>query len=237
MGDLNSPCYRPHQDVVIPPRSCRTRELRPAFSDPAQIRPSAERTTLVHFSGTTWGSGGSLRRRIVCKRPIPDEGLTIFEKSRAEMGFSDAPPLEARWQKPRSHADYVSILNNTIFCASPAGVAGWAPRIEDAIFSGCIPVLFDDSSHLPFWEMLDWSKFSVRVFTHEVQNLENVLMGYSLREIQLMQANLIHIRDILMYPLDDHHSEMNVLRSPLSFVLHQTRWRLSTKWPTYDDWR
>ncbi|KAJ7493303.1 hypothetical protein B0H11DRAFT_1858695 [Mycena galericulata] len=231
MGDLNSPCYRPHQDIIIPPRSCRTKELRPAFSNSARIRPAAERAHLSFFSGTAWGSGGGLRRRLVCKRPVPNEGLTRLETGRIALGLGPIPPLDTKWEKPESHADYVSILNDTIFCPVPAGVAGWAPRIEDAIYAGCIPVMFDDSSLLPFWEMIDWRKFSVRVFTHQVQNLEQVLMSYSLEEIQQMQANLIHVRDILTYPLDDHHADMITLRSPLSFALHQTQLRLATRWP------
>ncbi|KAJ7230586.1 exostosin family-domain-containing protein [Mycena pura] len=231
MGDLNSPCYRPHQDILIPPRSCRTRELRPAFSDPARIGAPVDRTYLAFFHGTTWGQGGTLRRKLVCNRPLPNQGLTRFEESRVGMGVGHLPLPRPKWDKPRSHDDYVSILNSTIFCAVPPGVAGWAPRIEDAIFAGCIPVMFDDTSHLPFWELLDWSKFSVRVFTHEVQYLEEILMSYSMQEIQNMQANLLHVRDILMYPLDDEHEDMLVTRSPLSFALHQTQLRLLTRWP------
>ncbi|KAJ7780326.1 hypothetical protein DFH07DRAFT_470062 [Mycena maculata] len=232
MGDLNSPCYRPHQDVLIPPRSCRTKQLRPAFSDPAYVRPVAERTHLSFFSGSLWGSGGGSRKRIICKRPVPSEGLTRLETSRLETGLGPNP-LNTKWERPQSHDDYMSILNNTIFCAAPAGVAGWAPRIEDAIYAGCIPIIFDDASHLPFWELLDWKKFSVRVFTHQVQDLEHVLMSYSLQEIQKMQANLIHVRDILTYPLDNH-ADMVTRRSPLSFALHLSQLRLSTKWPTSD---
>ncbi|KAK7031516.1 glycosyltransferase family 47 protein [Favolaschia claudopus] len=233
MADTNSPCYRPHQDVVIPPRGCRTRQLRGAFAKPDRIQPSAARTQLVYFSGTSWGSGGSLRKKLACARTIPNEGQTGFEQSRAEMGLGPVN-LTTRWTNPLSHADYVAILNNTIFCAVPAGVAGWAPRIEDAIYAGCIPVMFDDDSHLPFWELLDWRKFSVRIFTHQVQYLERILMSYSLREIQRMQTNLLHVRDILMYPLDNHHSEMVTIRSPLSFALYQTKLRLATRWPTED---
>ncbi|KAJ7623651.1 hypothetical protein FB45DRAFT_1089419 [Roridomyces roridus] len=234
MGDLNSPCYRFHQDVLIPPRSCRSTELRPAFSNPAYIRSAAERSKLSFFSGTAWGSGGGLRKRILCDRRVPNQGSTRFETSRAEMGF-EPKDLRTHWKKPTSHADYVAILNDTVFCAVPAGVAGWAPRIEDAIYAGCIPVMFDDSSHLPFWDMLDWAKFSVRIYTNQVQYLEEILMAYSLQEIQQMQANLVHVRDILTYPLDGNHADMITMKSPLSFAVLSTRLRLATKWPCGDD--
>jgi hypothetical protein len=43
----------------------------------------------------------------------------------------------------------VNELLRSTFCLAPAGVALWSFRFTEAIFAGCIPVLFDDSRNDP----------------------------------------------------------------------------------------
>lgn len=50
-GDSNTKCYRPHQDVVIPARTCNTDKLRQHFGDSTKITPAAQRTLLITWSG------------------------------------------------------------------------------------------------------------------------------------------------------------------------------------------
>lgn len=45
------------------------------------------------------------------------------------------------------------------------GFAPWSPRIYEAVMTGCIPVIISDHIRLPFDDILDWRKFSVKVRT------------------------------------------------------------------------
>jgi len=86
--------------------------------------------------------------------------------------------------------------------------------------------------------MLDWSKISVRIETHEISRLEDLLLSrYSLEDVERLQRNIMAIRSALTYPLDGWDpvpSQRLMLdeRGPLYFALHSTRMKLMTSWPT-----
>lgn len=50
-GDSNTECYRPHQDVVIPARTCNSVKLKESFGNVLQVNPVSQRTTLITWSG------------------------------------------------------------------------------------------------------------------------------------------------------------------------------------------
>ncbi|KAF8307622.1 hypothetical protein DL93DRAFT_2232130 [Clavulina sp. PMI_390] len=243
MGDLNSPCYRPHQDVVIPPRTCYSIELFPLFSSLSSVKPARERHVLATFKGSPWGTGLLHRHRVTCSRA----GWHLGEKrTRRLRGLEDrGPNLTAIWSSTGDY-DYMGILNNTIFCPQPAGIAGWSPRLIDSIFAGCIPVLIGHSTHPPFFDLLDWSKFSVRVEPSELSQLEDLLLSrYSVDDVERLQTNLMLVRDAFVYPLDDMTDEAaqdmllgnqddDARRGPLFWALHSTRMRMLTMWPVAD---
>lgn len=164
--------------------------------------------------------------------------------------------------------EYMSLLNDTVFCPQPAGttgkrshqlaccnifvpvpvvlnirfiyLVGWATRLVDSMYAGCIPVLIGQASHFPFYDMLDWGKISIRVEPSDLAHLEDILFSrYSLDDIERLQANIMLVRDALVYPLDDVddtvvREEMIERRGPLFFALHSTRMRMLTEWPVDD---
>lgn len=50
-GDSNTKCYRPHQDVVIPARTCNSPKLKEHFGDVVQVKPVSQRSILITWSG------------------------------------------------------------------------------------------------------------------------------------------------------------------------------------------
>ena len=50
-------------------------------------------------------------------------------------------------------------------------------------------------------------------------------------DVEKMQANIMLIRDALVYPADGAKKDMMEKRGPLFFALHATGMRLATKWP------
>lgn len=110
MGDWDSPCYRPPQDVVVPARSCRSNDLLKTFPDVASVRPARERTYLLSWNGTPWGTGKSQRMRLLCKRG----------------GVADVPLVENGGPQSffEREGDYMTVLGNSRFCPQPKGIAG-----------------------------------------------------------------------------------------------------------------
>lgn len=109
MGDYDSPCYRPYQDVVVPPRSCVSVDLKSTFGDMAQVQPAHERPRLVTWAGTYWGTGKSERLRMTCERGGAAQRELIAGAGPQSSWIS--------W-------DYMKELNSARFCPQPKGIAG-----------------------------------------------------------------------------------------------------------------
>ncbi|KAG8844514.1 hypothetical protein FRB96_003016 [Tulasnella sp. 330] len=234
MGDLNSPCYRPAQDVVIPPRGCASSQLFEAFGNISNVRPSRDRRVLVTFKGNLWGTGSIMRQKIMCER-IDERGITNLPGRR----LITTHPVSAVWDNYGERPSYAAMLNDTIFCVHAMGIAGWAPRLIDAIYAGCIPVVIGHTTQFPFYDMIDWGKISISIETSEIHRLEEILVTrYTIEDVERLQANIILIRDAFVYPLDDVSSEtlmdkMFHKRGPLFFALYSTQMRMLTKWPAH----
>lgn len=110
MGDWDTRCYRPSQDVVVPARTCNSYKLVERFPDVDHIQPARDRPQLINWSGTFWGTGKSERLRLTCHRGgVADEEL--HEGKGPQSVFYD-------W------ADYMTNLNSAVFCPQPKGIAG-----------------------------------------------------------------------------------------------------------------
>ncbi|CAI8051264.1 Exostosin-2 [Geodia barretti] len=59
---------------------------------------------------------------------------------------------------------YPSVLLGSKFCLLVPGVRYGTPDFTDAMMTGCIPVVIDDDHVLPFSEVLDWTRASIRVW-------------------------------------------------------------------------
>nr|XP_019006535.1 uncharacterized protein I203_00124 [Kwoniella mangroviensis CBS 8507]OCF69996.1 hypothetical protein I203_00124 [Kwoniella mangroviensis CBS 8507] len=220
MGDYDSPCYRPHQDVVIPARTCQSINLRDHFPDVQHIKPVRERSHLLTWSGTYWGTGKSDRLRLTCDRGGAGEKELIKGKG-PQSSFEN-------W-------DYMNDLNDARFCPQPRGIAGWSPRTNDAIFSGCIPVLIAEGSHYPFASFLDWSKFSVRIAPTELDRIEEILSAIPLWKVEEMQAKLVTVREAFIYSKDEKPEDELERMGPMFFALHEAGMRVRTRYPIKDE--
>ncbi|ORY27093.1 hypothetical protein BCR39DRAFT_578143 [Naematelia encephala] len=223
MGDLNSPCYYMDQDVVIPARTCLQDKLRETFGDMSRVRPSRQRSVLATFKGRLNGAGSSVREKVMCERPY----------KHIEPKLVGANSLSVYWDRMKPGADYLETIGDTVFCPLPRGTTGWATRTIDVIYAGCIPVLIGDQTHHPFWDMLDWPKFSVQIDDDELDHLESVLLQrYTWEDVQRMQTNLMLVRDAFLYPTEGDMEANLSDRGPFFFALHGTALYRMTRYPT-----
>lgn len=257
MGDWDSNCYRPAQDVVVPARTCLSKKLVETFPNVEHIMPARDRPRLITWSGTFWGTGKNERLRLTCHRGgVADEELLPGQGPQSKF--------------PRAWDDYMQELNTARFCPQPRGVAGeyrarreavrplrfpftsspnpfrrascfvlfartsltpgWSPRVNDALYAGCIPVLIAEASHYPFASMIDWSQISVRIHPTELDQIEKILNEIPIERIEQLQANIVAIRDAFLYATDEAPQEELDRKGPMFFALHEAGMRLRTQY-------
>lgn len=224
LGDLNSECYIMDQDVVIPTRTCLQDKLREAFPI-TKVKPAKDRSLLATFKGSPNGQGTIPRIKVQCDRPIP-----------ATAKLTNTDKLKTLWGALKDvegdkEAKYMDTIGDSIFCPVPAGTVGWTYRLADVAYAGCIPVLVGDATHHYFWDVLDYTKFSVSVSWAELERLEQVLTDFTWDEIAQMQANLLVVRDAFLYPAEGHHKESLETRGPFFYAMHSAALLRQTTFP------
>ncbi|KAA0200176.1 Exostosin-2 [Fasciolopsis buskii] len=93
-------------------------------------------------------------------------------------------------REPSRLVNYEDTLARSTFCAvvhsDPLGYLA----LYDAMSQGCIPVLMDDKMVLPFSEVLDWSRFSIRIRRSELDSMLSILSAYPVMDIRRFQRQV-----------------------------------------------
>ncbi|PPD66415.1 hypothetical protein GOBAR_DD36705 [Gossypium barbadense] len=98
---------------------------------------------------------------------------------------------------PKRYDVFHMILHSTlnyikIFC--PSGYEVASPRIVEALYNGCVPVLISKSYVAPFSDVLRWKSFSVTVSVDDIPKLKEILMNISTRQYIRMQRRVLQVR-------------------------------------------
>ncbi|KAL6615661.1 hypothetical protein ACP70R_037931 [Stipagrostis hirtigluma subsp. patula] len=83
---------------------------------------------------------------------------------------------------------YIHHMKNSRFCLCPMGYEVNSPRIVEAIYYECVPVIIADNFVLPLSDVLDWSAFAVVVAEKDIPDLKRILQGVSLRRYVAMHT-------------------------------------------------
>lgn len=143
--------FNPRKDVSIPEINLKTGEiltLSPGL-------PPSERTNLAFFTGRMHG----LIRTILLKHwRGQDEDILVYD------------------ELPKN-ISYDVMMKTSKYCLCPSGFEVASPRIAEAIYAECVPVLISQSYVLPFSDVLNWDSFSVQVSVGDIPNLKRILVG------------------------------------------------------------
>ncbi|XP_050367263.1 probable glycosyltransferase At3g07620 [Argentina anserina] len=124
-------------------------------------KPASERSILAFFAG---GMHGYLR-------PIL---LHYWENKAPDMKIVGPMPRDT--ESKRLYRDY---MKSSKYCVCARGYEVHTPRVVEAIFHECVPVIIADSYVPPFFEVINWESFSVFIQEKDIPNLRNILLSIS----------------------------------------------------------
>lgn len=74
---------------------------------------------------------------------------------------------------------YELMLKKSKYYLCPSGYEVASPRVVEAIYAECVPVLISDGYVPPFNYVLNWKLFSVQVKVEDIPNIKTILLGIS----------------------------------------------------------
>ncbi|XP_073154646.1 probable glycosyltransferase At3g07620 [Henckelia pumila] len=122
-------------------------------------KPPSQRTFLAFYAGNMHGY----------LRPIL---LEYWKDKESDMKiFGPMPP------GVESKMNYIQHMKSSKYCICPKGYEVNSPRVVEAIFYECVPVIISDNFVPPFFEVLNWDAFSVILAEKDIPNLRNILVS------------------------------------------------------------
>ncbi|XVE61579.1 hypothetical protein DITRI_Ditri06bG0051800 [Diplodiscus trichospermus] len=160
--------FNPMKDVSIPEISLKSSRLEGLIGGPS---PS-QRSMLAFFAG---GNHGPVRPLLFEHWGERDQDIQIHDY--LPKGVS-----------------YYDFMRHSKYCLCPSGYEVASPRVVEALYNGCVPVLISKSYVPPFSDVLNWKSFSVMVSLEDIPNLKKILMSISDRRYIRMQKRVVQVR-------------------------------------------
>ncbi|KHG04052.1 hypothetical protein F383_28592 [Gossypium arboreum] len=160
--------FNPVKDVSIPEMNLRTGKLTGLIGGPSASR----RPILAFFAGGVHG-------------PIRPILLEHWEGKDDEIKVHKYLP---------KGINYYEMMRSSKYCLCPSGYEVASPRIVEALYNGCVPVLISKSYVPPFSDVLRWKSFSVVVSVEDIPRLKEILMKISSRQYIRMQRRVLQVR-------------------------------------------
>ncbi|KAL5581662.1 hypothetical protein UlMin_014104 [Ulmus minor] len=156
--------FNPIKDASFPEINLKTGEITALTGG---LLPS-NRTILAFFAGQ---QHGKLRPSLFQHWKEKDQDILVYETLPKNLSYQE-------------------MMKKSKFCLCPSGHEVASPRIVEAIYSECVPVLISQKYVLPFSDVLNWESFSVQVSVGEIPNLKKILMGISEEKYEKLLENV-----------------------------------------------
>ncbi|KAF3453755.1 hypothetical protein FNV43_RR04196 [Rhamnella rubrinervis] len=160
--------FRPKTDVSLPEINLPFGKLgQPSFSEAPN-----NRTILAFFAG---GAHGYIRHVMLDQWKDKDSEIQVNE--RLPKGLN-----------------YTQLMGQSKFCLCPSGYEVASPRIVEAIYAGCVPVIISYNYSLPFSDVLNWSEFSIQIPVSKIAEIKKILKEVPNDEYLRLQNNVIKVQ-------------------------------------------
>ncbi|KAJ8899442.1 hypothetical protein K2173_018416 [Erythroxylum novogranatense] len=160
--------FNPKKDASFPEINLKKGEIKGLTGG----LPLANRTILAFFAGQLHGK----------IRPILFEHWK--QKDRDVQVYDKLP----------EGLDYDEMMKKSKFCICPSGHEVASPRVVEAIYAECIPVLISQNYIIPFSDVLKWDSFSIQVSINELPNLKKILLEIPQHRYLKMQERVKQVQ-------------------------------------------
>ncbi|MBA0722933.1 hypothetical protein Golax_003563 [Gossypium laxum] len=156
------------KDVSLPETTIRNpqRPLRDLGGE-----PPSKRSILAFFAG---GMHGYLRPILLQQWGNKDPDMKIF----------------GTMHNGKGKLNYAQHMKRSKYCICPRGYEVNSPRVVEAIFYECVPVIISDNFVPPFFEVLNWESLAVFVLEKDIPNLKKILLSIPDERYRQMQLSV-----------------------------------------------
>ncbi|KAE8658096.1 Exostosin family protein, putative isoform 2 [Hibiscus syriacus] len=116
-------------------------------------------------------------------------------------GNNKDPDMKIFGQMPnrKGKMNYVQHMKSSKYCICPRGYEVNSPRVVEAIFYECVPVIISDNFVPPFFEVLNWESFAIFVLEKDVPNLKKILLSISEERYLQMQLSVKKVQQHFLW--------------------------------------
>ncbi|GMH12420.1 hypothetical protein Nepgr_014261 [Nepenthes gracilis] len=90
----------------------------------------------------------------------------------------------------KGNKNYIQYMKSSKYCICPRGYEVNSPRVVEAIFFECVPVIISDNFVPPFLEILNWESFAIFVLEKDIPNLKKILLSIPKKTYIQMQMRV-----------------------------------------------
>ncbi|CAN8252308.1 unnamed protein product [Cochlearia groenlandica] len=154
-------------------------------------KPASQRPTLAFFAGK------------------PDHGY-LRPILLSYWGNNKDPDLKIFGKLPRTkgNKNYLQFMKTSKYCICAKGFEVNSPRVVEAIFYDCVPVIISDNFVPPFFGVLNWEAFAVFIPEKDVPNLKKILMSISDRRYKQMQMRVKKVQKHFLWHVKPEKYDM-----------------------------
>ncbi|CAA6671621.1 unnamed protein product [Spirodela intermedia] len=124
--------------------------------------------------------------------------LQHWENKDPDMKVFGPLPKGGGGKKMTSYAEY---MRSSRYCICPRGNDVNSPRVAEAIFYECVPVIISNNFVPPLFEVLNWEAFSVVVAEEDIPRLKEILLSIPEKKYLALQTGVKKVQRHFLWHL------------------------------------